>query len=128
MPVSVVYEDPTAVVFVPLHHVNPGHLLVIPRAHLPYLKDVDDATFAHVNNVGKRIAAVIARAGFKCEGINFFIADGEAAGQEVLHLHLHVYPRFNGDEFGFRFNAQRGLLENQREDMDRVARIIRKHF
>lgn len=125
LPKSLIYEDPTVVVIVPLHHVNPGHVLVIPRAHLPSLKDIDDTTFAQVSNVGKRMAAVIRRSGFKCEGINFFLADGEAAGQQVFHLHLHVYPRFRGDEFGFKFNPQRSLLENRRADMDKIAVAIR---
>ena len=35
------------------------------------------------------------------EGVNLFLADGEAVGQEVSHVHLHVFPRFKGVDLGF---------------------------
>jgi histidine triad (HIT) family protein len=52
---------------------------------------------------GHRLAEALRASGLPCEGVNLFLADGEAAGQEVFHVHLHVFPRFAGDGFGFRF-------------------------
>ena len=49
--------------------------------------------------MGRRLAEVLRRSGLRCEGINYFVADGEAAFQEVFHFHLHVFPRFRGDPF-----------------------------
>ena len=73
--------------------------MVIPKAHAAFLRDLDDATWAHVCLVAKRVERAIARSGLKCEGTNLFLADGEAAFPEVFHLHLHVFPRFTGDSF-----------------------------
>src|SRR5262249_857015 len=53
--------------------------------------------------------------GLKCEGVNFFLADGEAAGQEVFHVHLHVLPRFAGDGFGLRFGPHYANKPKRRE-------------
>jgi diadenosine tetraphosphate (Ap4A) HIT family hydrolase len=36
----------------------------------------------------------------RCEGVNLFMADGEVAGQDIFHAHLHVLPRYAGDGFG----------------------------
>jgi histidine triad (HIT) family protein len=56
----------------------------------------------------------------RCEGFNLVLADGEAAGQEVFHSHLHVIPRFLEDGFGFRFPADYPRLP-PRSDLDRIA-------
>jgi diadenosine tetraphosphate (Ap4A) HIT family hydrolase len=46
-----------------------------------------------------RTAAAIRESGVQCEGINLFLADGEAAFQDIFHVHMHVFPRFEGDSF-----------------------------
>ncbi len=96
---SVVCEDEIAVVFMDLNPVTPGHLLVVPRVHAVGLEDLDEATGAHVWSVSHRMARAVRRSGLRCEGINVFLADGEAAFQEIFHFHLHVFPRYRGDGF-----------------------------
>jgi histidine triad (HIT) family protein len=56
--------------------------------------------------------------------VNLLVADGEAAGQEVFHIHLHVIPRFAGDGFGFTFGPQ---YENRpdRAELDALAAQLR---
>ncbi|MFP4555065.1 MAG: HIT family protein [Actinomycetota bacterium] len=49
--------------------------------------------------LAQRLAAGLRLSGLRCEGVNLFYADGEAAGQEVFHSHLHVIPRYDGDPF-----------------------------
>ena len=61
----------------------------------------------------------------RCEGVNLFLADGEDAGQEVAHVHLHVIPRFEDDGFGFRFAPDYGN-QPRREELDEVAAAIRE--
>jgi histidine triad (HIT) family protein len=56
--------------------------------------------------------------------VNLFLADGEAAGQEVFHVHLHVIPRFHGDGFGFRFDPNYFRLPD-RASLDKVAVQVR---
>ena len=54
--------------------------------------------------------------------MNLFLADGEAAGQEVGHVHLHVIPRFAGDGFGLRFGP--GYGPRPREELEQAAAAI----
>jgi len=72
--------------------VNSGHLLVIPNLHAQGLADLQDELAAHIFRVAKRLSTALRSSGIKCEGVNLFLADGEAAGQEVFHVHLHVFP------------------------------------
>jgi histidine triad (HIT) family protein len=60
----------------------------------------------------------------KAEGINFMLADGEAAGQEVFHVHLHVLPRFAGDGFEYRFSDSYGK-QPARKQLDSNASAIK---
>jgi len=113
---SVVHEDETVVVFMDLHPVTPGHLLVVPRKHAVGPEDLDRATSAHVWSVGHRMARALRRSGLRCEGVNVFLADGEAAFQEVLHFHLHVFPRYAGDGFSIAAawkERERALLDSE---------------
>ncbi len=63
--------------------------------------------------------------GIKCEGVNLFLADGEAAGQEIAHVHLHVIPRFRGDGFEVRCGSNYGV-QPERNELDRVTSKIKE--
>ena len=128
-PASMVYEDDQVMAFMDIRPVNVGHLLVVPRNHAADLASLDEEMGGHLFQVGMKLADAIRRAaprqsGVRCEGVNLFLADGEAAGQEVFHVHLHVIPRFRGDGFGFRFGPDYGRLPG-RAMLDEVAAGIR---
>ena len=99
---SLVYEDSDILAFMDIRPVTPGPTLVIPKRHSTFLADLDEATGSCLMNVTLQIAWAIKRSGVRCEGVNLFLADGEAAGQEVLHVHMHVIPRYKGDNFLIR--------------------------
>lgn len=121
---SPVYEDDEVLAFMDLQPVTQGHVLVIPKVHVPYLADTPPALGAAVFTVGQRVAAALRSSGLPCEGVNMFLADGEAAFQEVFHLHLHVFPRTAGD--GFTINADWRVRE--RDELDAVAARVRQAF
>lgn len=122
---SVVYEDDQVAAFMDIQPVNPGHLLIVPRVHARWLADLDPEVGGHLFQIGMRLAGAAYKSGLRCEGVNLFLADGEAAGQDVFHLHLHVIPRFRGDGFGFRFSPDYHRLP-ARSTLDQVAAGIRK--
>jgi histidine triad (HIT) family protein len=124
-PASFVYRDERCSAFLDIRPVNPGHLLVIPNVHAPHLADLDADTAAHIMRVGHRLAAALRASGLRCEGVNLFLADGEAAMQEVFHVHLHVLPRFCGDGFGLKFGPGFGR-QPPREELDDLTRRIRE--
>ena len=102
-PASIVYRDDVCVAFMDIQPVNPGHLLVIPNRHASYMADLMEDEGAQMFRVAHRLVAALRRSGVKCEGVNLWLADGEAAMQEVYHVHLHVFPRYVGDGFGLKF-------------------------
>jgi histidine triad (HIT) family protein len=105
--------------------VNPGHVLVIPTRHDPYLSDLNPMIAGRLMQEAQRVAAAIRDSGVKCEGINLFLADGEAAMQEVFHVHLHVFPRFAGDGFGLRFGPHY-KEKPPRAELEEVGSRIRR--
>ena len=72
-----------------------------------------------------RLASALYRSGVKCEGVNFHLADGEVAGQEIFHVHLHVYPRYAGDGVGLRMGPRYGAMP-KREELEKLAAAIRE--
>ena len=118
---SVVHDDDRVLAFMDLNPISPGHLLVIPKRHGAALADVDPDDGARLFRVGQSLAGAVRRTGLRAEGVNLFLADGEAAGQEVFHTHLHVLPRFAGD--GFRLQVTSG--SPSRDELDEVAGRIR---
>ncbi len=120
-PASIAYADGTAIAFLDVAPITPGHLLVVPRTHAVGLADLNADTGAHLWRVGQRMAAGLRRSELRCDGVNFFLADGAAAFQEVFHLHLHVLPRWRGD--GFKVRAQLGTPS--RTELDQQAADLR---
>ena len=122
---STVYADDSVVAFMDIQPVNEGHILIVPRVHAAHLAELDGETGAHLFRVAMELSRAMRQSGVRCEGVNFFLADGEAAGQEVFHVHLHVIPRYRGDGFGLRFGAEYHLLP-ERARLDEVAADIRR--
>jgi len=76
---SVVYEDDRLLAFCDLNPVNPGHLLIIPKAHGMGLVDLAESDASRMFTVAQRLAAAVRSSGLRCEGVNLFLADGKAA-------------------------------------------------
>ena len=125
MPASIVYQDALVSAFLDIRPVNPGHLLVVPNEHATDLEEVPLATAHAMMGIAQKLSQTLRRAPFLCEGVNLFLANGKAAGQEVAHVHLHVIPRFAGDGFGLRFGADYGILST-RDELDRIASAIQE--
>jgi histidine triad (HIT) family protein len=114
---SRVYEDEHVVAFMDIMPVTRGHLLVVPRMHVDFLQALDEELGARIFRVGHHLAKALYQSGVPCEGVNMFLADGEAAFQEVFHVHLHVFPRNSSD--GFRIHAD--WRKRNRAELDATA-------
>jgi histidine triad (HIT) family protein len=97
LPSRRIYSDDRAVAFLDIRAWHRGHALVVPRRHVPdmitgpgTLPEIAPAIDAVARLLMDRLAA---------DGINVLASTGEAAGQEVFHLHVHVVPRY-ADEPG----------------------------
>ena len=123
-PISIIDETEDVLAFMDIQPVNPGHVLIIPKRHAAYLGDVEPVLGGRIFAMGMRVAAALRTCGVRCEGVNLLLADGEAAGQEVFHAHLHVVPRFAGDGFALKFSPSYFVLP-PRAELDRIAMGIR---
>jgi histidine triad (HIT) family protein len=125
LPGSIVYEDDLCIAFMTIEPVNPGHVLVMPKKHVPAMSDMDEETGTHLFKITLRVQQAIRQSGVKCEGTNLFLADGEAAFQEVMHLHMHVFPRFVGDAFKLEADWS---VKPPREELDAIATSIHRAY
>jgi len=95
----VVYEDDLTMAFLDIQPINPGHVLIIPKQHAESIIDLSADDAAHLMRVGQILDKALRWSDLRCEGVNMYLADGRVAGQDVAHIHLHVFPRFEGDGF-----------------------------
>lgn len=77
--------------------VSPGHTLVIPKRHIGSWFEITQAEQQALLDLLAK-AKVVLEAEFKPNGYNIGINDGPTAGQTVPHLHMHLIPRYNGDQ------------------------------
>jgi len=124
IPASFVYRDECVAAFMDIQPINAGHILIVPVAHAATLAEVADADGSAMFSVARRLTGAVKASGIRCEGVNLFLADGEAAGQEVAHVHLHLFPRFAGDGFGLKF-PERYTRKPSRRALEEDAEAIR---
>ena len=111
--------------FLDIRPVTPGHLLVIPNRHVAVSHALPNATADRMFAIARQAARSLREGDVvRAEGVNLFVADGEAAGQEVFHAHLHVIPRFEGNGFEISAAAWRDPPP-VRDELDRQAAAIR---
>lgn len=97
LPATIVAEDALTIALLDLRQFHPGHVLVIPRQHVSDIRTADDAVAAAVMRMVARVARAVDRC-FPSDGLSVWHSAGAGANQEVPHLHVHVHPRWTGDE------------------------------
>lgn len=98
IPCERVYEDDDVLAFRDIHPAAPVHVLIIPKRALANLEAAgpdDEALLGHLLCAAAEVAR---REGVAADGYRLVLNNGRAAGQEVLHLHLHL---LGGREFGW---------------------------
>jgi histidine triad (HIT) family protein len=120
-PASIIYEDETVMAFLDIRPLNMGHTLVIPKAHYVDIFDTPGEQISQVHKVSKQIALAVKKA-TKADGVSIIQQNGEAAGQDIFHLHVHVVPRFEGQKLA-AFNE---LKVVERAKLDGMAEEIKQ--
>jgi histidine triad (HIT) family protein len=107
IPSSVVYEDEDVIAFLDISQTTTGHTLVIPKKHYDNFLTAPKDVMNKVMNVAQRIGQILIK-NFKAKGINILSNCYEAAGQTVMHFHVHVIPRYsNEDALRLEFNSNK---------------------
>lgn len=123
IPADIVYEDEKFLAFLDINPINPGHVLLIPKAHYENLYDLPDEILENIVPLIKKTALAI-KNGLKADGINIGMNNESAAGQLVPHVHFHIIPRFFGD--GLRH--WHGKPYANKEESNEVSRKIIKNL
>lgn len=97
IPTNTVYEDEDFRVILDASPAAKGHALILPKEHYANLYEIEDETLAKAAKLAKRIVNH-EREVLHCDGYNLVQNNGEAAGQTVFHFHMHLIPRYAGEE------------------------------
>ena len=119
IPAARIYEDELVFAFLDIAPINFGHVLVIPKEHHESSSTIPEATAGRMFRIGSRIGIALKRK-LDYDAFNLHLADGAAAGQVVMHAHLHVVPR--GVEDGFHWNWRQ--LNYPDGELQKTAEII----
>lgn len=96
IPSATVYEDADFRAVMDIAPANKGHVILLPKTHAANLLEADDTVLAKALPVIKKVSNAI-RKTLCCDGLNVVQNNGEAAGQTVFHLHIHMIPRYKED-------------------------------
>ena len=105
--------------FMDINPVNPGHALVIPKRHVETLLELTQEELHGVSFLVRRVAAAVVDA-TDADGFNVLQNNGRCAGQVVPHVHFHVIPRHDDDDFTFgwrQMSYEEGQLEQLTESI-----------
>jgi histidine triad (HIT) family protein len=90
IPANVIYEDEHALAFRDIRPMAPTHVLVIPKRHINAIHDLADADVTIIGRLMLAAKNVARQEGLEAGGYRLVINDGDAAGQSVHHIHVHV--------------------------------------
>lgn len=96
IPANALYEDELVKVIFDLGPASKGHVLILPKNHYDDIYSMDSDTAAHVFQTAVKVANALKDA-LGYDGLNIVQNNGEAAGQTVMHFHMHLIPRYQED-------------------------------
>ena len=108
---DIVYEDESVLAFLDIHPIRKGHTLIIPKKKCSDIFDAEPETLGHMMKVAQKIAHALKET-VGAKGVNIHMNNGHEAGQDVLHAHLHVIPRFARNE-AFATAEHEAYAENE---------------
>ncbi|MFR4164681.1 MAG: HIT family protein [Dorea formicigenerans] len=115
IPTATLYEDEDFRVILDASPASKGHALIIPKEHYANLYELDDDKAAKVMVLAKKMLTKLTGI-LHCDGYNIVQNNNEAAGQTVFHFHLHMIPRYKGDEVGLGWKMGE-LTEEDKQDI-----------
>ena len=126
-PANIVYEDDRVLAFLSNRPVNAGHTLVVPKTHYTNIYEIPEEETAYLFKIVKRIALAVKDA-TSIEGIRIVQNNGEAAGQVVFHLHVHVIPLKPRNQFSHDKTYRDPSYYRDAEALTQDAEKIKAHI
>ena len=104
IPSKTLYEDNDFRVILDISPASKGHAIILPKTHAANIYELSDELAGKVMVVAKKVASVLKDV-LHCDGMNILQNNGEAAGQTVFHLHVHLIPRYEDDTVKIKWEA-----------------------
>lgn len=115
-----IYEDDKFNVILDMGPATKGHALILPKEHADNLYELPDETAAAAMILAKKLAKkMVDKLG--ADGLNVVQNNGEAAGQTVMHYHLHLIPRYKNDGQHILWNP----TEPSSEELEAVRDLLK---
>lgn len=125
LPASKIYEDEEVLAIMDIQPINPGHVLVLPKAHYGQMKDLPASLAAKIFAVVKQVEEALWKTdAIPCAGTNILQNNGRIAFQEVHHVHVHVIPRIAGDGLKVHLPTHK----TERAELDELSEIIAEYL
>lgn len=123
IPSATLYEDDDFRVILDLGPATKGHALILPKEHYPNLYELPDELAGKAIVLAKKMITKLTKA-LGCDGYNVVQNNGEAAGQTVFHFHMHLIPRYNGDDAGFGWKVGELTEEDKADILDKIEKSV----
>ena len=92
-----VYEDDATIALLTIQPVATGHTLVIPKEHVRNVFEATEQAWGRIQETVRKVSSAVEKS-LNADGINLNMNNREHAGQVVDHAHVHIIPRFKGDD------------------------------
>lgn len=99
IPAATLHEDDDFRVILDLGPASKGHALILPKQHAANIYEISEENLSKAIVLAKKMAGRMTDA-LGCDGFNIVQNNGTAAGQTVFHFHMHLIPRYEGDQVG----------------------------
>lgn len=123
IPSKTIYENSDCKVILDISPASKGHTLIIPKEHFDNIFDMDSDTAGKIFSLGAAVARALKQA-TGCEGMNVVQNNGVIAGQTVFHFHLHLIPRYEGDNVTVHWTPK----EISEEQLEEIVSIVKREL
>ncbi len=116
---DIVYEDELVMAFMDINPINEGHVLLVPKEHYLDADEIPDETLSHIMLISKKIVIALKEI-YRPEG--YSIMQNGGAFNDIGHYHMHIFPRYSGDGFGWTYGEFQAIARS--ETTKRMCEII----
>lgn len=118
IPSTTLYEDDSFRVIFDIAPASFGHAIILPKNHAKDIYELSEEDATKIFPVAQKVAKALKTA-TNCDGINILQNNGEAAGQSVFHLHVHIIPRYKDDTVTIGWKPGEADLEKLKEILNK---------
>ena len=110
-PEHIIYEDSLVSAFMSKEQLAKCHILVIPKKHYKDIYELDERIAGRIFQITARLSKIVKKT-INPDGLDIYQCNGKYADQSVFHFHIHIFPRFKGDNLFNIYNRKKPLFKD----------------